>query len=154
VTGRYAEPPHPGRHQACGGDLALLARGDGGQAFWRWCCRLTALFCRNEGVAHARIYAQPCIIFHGSVSALTSQRHLLCHLFVQANRARSPIPCSVIAKEKYHARHLYQTFSCAITRPVVKVHLPHILVQSVVQESHSRAMKRARLPENAEDASS
>jgi hypothetical protein len=29
VTGRYAEPPQPGRHHACGGDLALLA-GDRG----------------------------------------------------------------------------------------------------------------------------
>jgi len=27
-------------------NLALLAAGDAGQVSWRWCCRLTALFCR------------------------------------------------------------------------------------------------------------
>jgi len=55
VTGRYAEPPQPGRHQACGGDLALLAGGDAGQVSWRWYCRLTALFCREECVTMADI---------------------------------------------------------------------------------------------------
>jgi hypothetical protein len=39
-------------------------------------------FCRNEGVACARIYAQPCIIFHDSVGALTSRRQLLHNLFM------------------------------------------------------------------------
>jgi hypothetical protein len=35
----------------------------------------------NESVAYARIYAQPCIIFRDSASALTSQQQLLHSLF-------------------------------------------------------------------------
>ncbi len=63
MTGRYAEPPQPGRHQVGDGDLALLADGDGGQVFWRSCCRLTALFCRNEDVAFPHAYALACMPF-------------------------------------------------------------------------------------------
>jgi hypothetical protein len=41
------------RHQACGGDLALLAGGNGDQVFWRSCCGLTALFrVRKRTIGH------------------------------------------------------------------------------------------------------
>ena len=39
----------PAGTQARGGDLALLSGGDGGQLFWRSCCRLTALSCVLTG---------------------------------------------------------------------------------------------------------
>jgi hypothetical protein len=38
------------------------------KVFWRWCCRLTALFCRIAGVACARTYAELCMTFHDSAS--------------------------------------------------------------------------------------
>ena len=44
---------------------------------------------RNEGVSCARVYARPCIIFHYSASALTSQRQLLRNLSC-THRAGSP----------------------------------------------------------------
>ena len=45
---------------------------------------LGMLICRNEGVAYARIYTQPCINFHDSASPLTSQRQLLRNLSCHA----------------------------------------------------------------------
>jgi hypothetical protein len=46
--------------------------------------------CRIAGVACARNYAQLCITFHDSASALTSQRQLLRKVLIWPHRARSP----------------------------------------------------------------
>jgi hypothetical protein len=50
-----------------------------------------ARFCRIEGVACARTYAQLCITFHDSARAPTSQRQLLRKVLIWPDRARSPI---------------------------------------------------------------
>jgi hypothetical protein len=44
-------PRQPGRHQACGGDLALIAGDDRGQVFPAGsCCHLAALFCEKRAL--------------------------------------------------------------------------------------------------------
>ena len=53
--------------------------------------RGNVLSCRIEGVAPGRIYAQECIIFHDSASALTSQWQVLRNPFTSTQ----PTTCSV-----------------------------------------------------------
>jgi hypothetical protein len=57
-------------------DLALLAGGDAGQVSWRWCCRLTALLCRNEGVA----CPNTCAVMYAAVGRGDRQFKLVVHV--------------------------------------------------------------------------